>query len=890
MDNPPLPPPNFMKVSRMRAHTIASSGLQSLPTTAKTFRRPRSVSSSAGGTGFAHKRVPQRIDLTNQALANPDAVAYPTTLMLRNIPNGYTQGEVLAEIDSDLGFKGTYDFFYMPSDVQNKCNVGYGFINFRTANDCTLFQAAFEKYHFRKFNSKKIGKTCFGHIQGLEANISHFKKAHVGNWDADRPLVFLEDGRVVSVRVAASILPLRRPTQPRTQEVLKSSVLDTRIGAQGSPEAVTSAAAAAALSATGVGSHHRSLPQKSSWTSIFDIASGSTIDDFFADVEDMELMTFMSMTIPHPSMKPSRDSARRVREAIYYAEPENTTYGNASTGGFDPSGDGSSRGAEWIMHLPLDGSLEHLTEKMLHHFLNATIDATSTVTPTYLTVRVLDGVAGDMPIIAECCIGFADVDLFREFLLRHVQGGQDAVFCAEVMTMLRKTAAQAEPVNHLGKATSARSGNGRVDEVSPVFVDLHRIMMRRGSCAPMTIRSQMDRKAEWVRGLNRREVLALRSYLEACLRRGKEVTWTEFIKHVPAAVDSTRASGVGRQEFIKSARSSRGGSLDSRRDSSLLTAGGGGGGGGPFDESRMWSGRGREGSLRLDASTMTSSRRSPNTPGGLVPTGRFDKQASVRRETAVGARLREENRNGNDRLMAKALHGGRGSHPPRAHSAGASTGRRQRVDRQERRHSSLVADTSVHPPETAFTPAANRTYLEPSPAGGLQSAMMADYPDRTEQRGGPPQVVDTWIEPPANDSYIGSYPNGPVLSAPLLTADGPGSLKKAGIPLVSQLLTRTILRLLQRVHDLGHASLALNAFQLLRDEQPDNSASAVFWGPAEIKSPQLLCILGTSSISDDNSSPFSNPSRGFVALHGSCTHAIADGAGLSARPVKYPQA
>ncbi|KAF4687877.1 hypothetical protein FOZ60_003437 [Perkinsus olseni] len=494
-------------------------------------------------------------------------------------------------------------------------------------------------------------------------------------------------------------------------------------------------------------------------------------------------MTFKSMTIPHPSMKPSSDSARRAREAIYYAEPENTTDGNASIGGFDPSGDGSSRGAEWIMHLPLDGSLEHLTEKMLHHFLNATIDATSTVTPTYLTVRVLDGVAGEMPIIAECCIGFADVDLFREFLLRHVQGGQDAVFCAEVMTMLRKTA-EAERVNDPGKATLARSRNGGGDEVSPVFVDLHRMMMRRGSCAPMTIRSQMDRKAEWVRGLNRRELLALRSYLEACLRRGKEVTWTEFIKHVPAAVNSTRASGVGRQEFIKSARSSRGGSLDSRRDSSVLTAGGGGGG--PFDESRVWSGRGRQGSLRLDASTMTSSRRSPNTPGGLVSAGRSEKQASVRRETAVGARLREENRNGNDRLMAKALRGGTASHPPRAHSAGASTGRRQRVDRQERRHSSLVADTSVHPPEEAFTPAANRTYLEPPPPGGLRTAMRADYPHRTEQRGGP-QVVDTWIEPPANGSYIGSYPNGPVLSAPLLTADGPGPLKKGGIPLMSPL-------------------------------------------------------------------------------------------------------
>ncbi|KAG2608819.1 hypothetical protein PVAP13_4KG012000 [Panicum virgatum] len=50
-----------------------------------------------------------------------------TTLMIKNIPNKYTSKMLLAAID-EL-HKGTYDFFYLPIDFKNKCNVGYAFIN-----------------------------------------------------------------------------------------------------------------------------------------------------------------------------------------------------------------------------------------------------------------------------------------------------------------------------------------------------------------------------------------------------------------------------------------------------------------------------------------------------------------------------------------------------------------------------------------------------------------------------------------------------------------------------------------------------------------------------------------------------------------------------------------
>jgi hypothetical protein len=74
--------------------------------------------------------------------------------MVKNIPNKYTQKMILQTIDAK--FNGQYDFFYLPIDFRNKCNVGYAFINFVNSRDISDFVEEFNHKKWEKFNSEKV--------------------------------------------------------------------------------------------------------------------------------------------------------------------------------------------------------------------------------------------------------------------------------------------------------------------------------------------------------------------------------------------------------------------------------------------------------------------------------------------------------------------------------------------------------------------------------------------------------------------------------------------------------------------------------------------------------------------------------------------------------------
>lgn len=136
-----------------------------------------------------------------------------TTVMLRNIPNRYTQSQLIEEIHG-VGFAGRFDFFYLPMDVHNRTNVGYAFINFLTPADAHGFFSRFRNYMFKRHTSKKIAGVSPAHVQGLVNNLHNFSNRAVAqSRDSEYRPVVLVNG--IRMDITEALEELQQPESLR---------------------------------------------------------------------------------------------------------------------------------------------------------------------------------------------------------------------------------------------------------------------------------------------------------------------------------------------------------------------------------------------------------------------------------------------------------------------------------------------------------------------------------------------------------------------------------------------------------------------------------------------------------------------------------------------------
>eukprot|EP00405_Crypthecodinium_cohnii_P036338 CAMPEP_0206540604 /NCGR_PEP_ID=MMETSP0325_2-20121206/9088_1 /ASSEMBLY_ACC=CAM_ASM_000347 /TAXON_ID=2866 /ORGANISM="Crypthecodinium cohnii, Strain Seligo" /LENGTH=383 /DNA_ID=CAMNT_0054038327 /DNA_START=51 /DNA_END=1202 /DNA_ORIENTATION=+ len=139
-----------------------------------------------------------------------------TTLMLRNIPAMYTQDMLLEEIVECMGSSDFFDFFYLPWDLQNDCNVGYAFVNFRDIGSAERFSRLFSNWNFRKFDSRKSCKVYPAHIQGLENNVRHLMNRAVSEAHTHYPIIMWKGEKLKLGKVIAMLDGQRVQQPPRS--------------------------------------------------------------------------------------------------------------------------------------------------------------------------------------------------------------------------------------------------------------------------------------------------------------------------------------------------------------------------------------------------------------------------------------------------------------------------------------------------------------------------------------------------------------------------------------------------------------------------------------------------------------------------------------------------
>jgi len=131
------------------------------------------------------------------ALAQPQGE--PTTVMLRNIPNRYTSGSLLALLN-EHEFQGCYDFVYLPMDFQNGVNLGYAFVNLLTHQDALRFKDLFQGFNDWRFDSAKVSEVSWAHPhQGLDEHVERYRNSpvmHPSMPDEYKPMIFQNGQRV----------------------------------------------------------------------------------------------------------------------------------------------------------------------------------------------------------------------------------------------------------------------------------------------------------------------------------------------------------------------------------------------------------------------------------------------------------------------------------------------------------------------------------------------------------------------------------------------------------------------------------------------------------------------------------------------------------------------
>ncbi|KAF4676028.1 hypothetical protein FOL47_006829 [Perkinsus chesapeaki] len=196
-------------------------------------------------------KINREVNSTQPEDLPPDML---TTVMLRNIPNKLSQMDIANAVKHE-GFLGEFDFFYSPLDFKSGSNLGYAFINFTSHEVAVRFrdtiagvllarsvaEANTSGLYWDDSNTSskatiitpevsaqlmRSNKQCgvaWARIQGLEANIKHYRNSPVNELASEfRPMLFATKELVVDHPAIPAGAALPFPLPDRSNNMMTS--------------------------------------------------------------------------------------------------------------------------------------------------------------------------------------------------------------------------------------------------------------------------------------------------------------------------------------------------------------------------------------------------------------------------------------------------------------------------------------------------------------------------------------------------------------------------------------------------------------------------------------------------------------------------------------------
>lgn len=125
-----------------------------------------------------------------------------TTVMIRGIPCGFTQEQLLDMINQS-GLQGKYDFFYLPRAGNSVSNLGYAFVNFTDAASAMACATALHGLSLDPSRSSKVCTIFPAHIQGYNNLKKRFRRTAMRR-GARGPLFFEQANSVTAAAPAVA--------------------------------------------------------------------------------------------------------------------------------------------------------------------------------------------------------------------------------------------------------------------------------------------------------------------------------------------------------------------------------------------------------------------------------------------------------------------------------------------------------------------------------------------------------------------------------------------------------------------------------------------------------------------------------------------------------------